>query len=126
MVVLVNNIALRWMSDNLDIFDAIMEAREIQAKNIAIKLLEPGLPVVIVGKAYKPHHYVDGSYSILVGHYVEELGIVYYDDDYTGDKPPADLGAASYLLSLISLHSLDALILIPIRKNNIFPEGSVN
>ena len=128
-----DNIALRWMSDNLDlgydIFDAIMEAREIQAKNIAIKLLEPGLPVVIVGKAYKPHvHYVDGSYSILVGHYVEELGgTVYYDDDYTGDKPPADLGAASYLLG----HDPESAFLGCLdpdpdkEESSIFPEGSV-
>ena len=54
-----DNIALRWMSDNLglgyDIFDAIMEAREIQAKKIAAKLLETGITVMIVGKAYKTH-----------------------------------------------------------------------
>ena len=24
---------------------------------------------------------------------------MYYGDDYTGDKPPADLGAAAYLLA---------------------------
>ena len=45
------------MSENLklgyDIFDSIMEAREIQAKNIAIKLMEYQLPIVIIGKAYK-------------------------------------------------------------------------
>ena len=128
-----DNIALRWMSDNLDlgydIFDAIMEAREIQAKNLAIKLLEPGLPVVIIGKAYKPHvHYVDGSYSILVGHYVEELGgTVYYDDDYTGDKPPEDLGAASYLLG----HDPESAFLGCLdpdpdkEESSIFPKGSV-
>lgn len=128
-----DNIALRWMSDNLglgyDLFDAIMEAREIQAKNLAEKLVEPGLPVVIIGKAYKPHvHYVDGSYSILVGHYVEELGgTVYYDDDYTGDKPPADLGPASYLLG----HDPETTFLGCLdpdpdkQDTSIFPAGSV-
>ena len=99
-----DNIALRWMSENLglgyDIFDAIMQAREIQAQNLAEKLVRTGLEsVVIVGKAYKPHvEYVDCLYSLLVGHYVEKFGVnVYYDDEYTGDKPPADLGAAAYL-----------------------------
>jgi UDPglucose 6-dehydrogenase len=128
-----DNIALRWMSDNLglgyDLFDAIMEAREIQAKNIAERLVKTGLPVVIVGKAYKPHVvYEAGSYSILVGHYVEEMGVdVYYDDEYTGDKPPADLGAAAYLLG----HNPEATFLGCLdpdpdkQENTIFPEGSV-
>ena len=51
-----------------------MEAREVQ-QNLAEKLVRTGLEnVVIVGKAYKPHvHYVDGSYSLLVGHYVEKF-----------------------------------------------------
>ena len=71
---------------------------------------------------------MDGSYSILVGHYVEELGgTVYYDDDYTGDKPPADLGAASYLLG----HDPESAFLGCLdpdpdkEESSIFPEGSV-
>lgn len=128
-----DNIALRWMSSNLglgyDLFDAIMEAREIQAKNLAKRLLEPGLPVVIIGKAYKPHvRYIEGSYSILVGHYVEALGgVVYYDDDYTGDKPPVGLGPASYLLG----HDPESTFLgcldpDPDKEDNlVFPKGSV-
>ena len=48
-----DNIALRFMSENLglgyDLFDAIMEdIREIQAKNLAQRLVDTGLPVVIV------------------------------------------------------------------------------
>ena len=128
-----DNIALRFMSENLglgyDLFDAIMEAREIQAKNIAERLVKTGLPVVIVGKAYKPHvEYEAGSYSILVGHYVKKMGVdVYYDDEYTGDKPPADLGAAAYLLG----HNPEATFLGCLdpdpdkQDNTIFPEGSV-
>ena len=38
---------------------------------------ENNLPIVILGKAYKPDvHYLDGSSSILVGHYCKEEGIV--------------------------------------------------
>ena len=100
-----DNIALSWMADNLDLsydlFKSIMTAREVQARNLAEKLVSRGLPVVIVGKAYKPHvEYVQGSYSLLVGHYVEHFcADLNYDDDYTGDKPPADLGPATYLLA---------------------------
>ena len=129
-----DNIALRYMSENLglgyDLFDAIMEAREVQARNLAEKLVRTGLEnVIIVGKAYKPHvHYVDGSYSLLVGHYVEKFGLpVYYDDDYTGDKPPADLGAAAYLLA----HDPETTFLGCLdpdpdkQEKDIFPEGSI-
>tara|TARA_Y100000361_G_scaffold23698_1_gene18778 strand:- start:238 stop:744 length:507 start_codon:yes stop_codon:yes gene_type:complete len=128
-----DNIALRWMSENLklgyDLFDAIMEAREVQARNLAERLVRTGLPVVIVGKAYKPHvEYEAGSYSILVGHYVEKFGAsVFYDDDYTGDKPPSDLGRAAYLLA----HDPETTFLGCLDpdpdKNDLppFPEGSV-
>jgi len=80
-----DNIALRYMAEKLnlgyDLFDAIMNAREKQAKNMAETLVklanESQLPIIILGKAYKPDvHYEDGSSSILVGHYCTELGIV--------------------------------------------------
>lgn len=84
-----DNIALRYLAENLnlgyDLFDSIMTAREVQAKNMALKLVnlskEYNLPVVILGKSYKPNvDYVDGSSSILVGYYVEEFGVeVKYD-----------------------------------------------
>jgi UDPglucose 6-dehydrogenase len=79
-----DNIALRYMSEKLglgyDLFDSIMEAREVQAKNMAIRLVELSkeydLPIIILGKSYKPDvDYLDGSSSILVSHYVNELGI---------------------------------------------------
>ena len=127
-----DNIALRWMSNNLglgyDLFDAIMEAREIQAKNLAQRLVDTELPVIIIGKAYKPHvEYEAGSYSILVGHYVKELGVdVYFEDEYTGDKAP-DLGAAAYLLA----HDPETTFLGCLdpdpdkQQKSIFPKGSV-
>lgn len=78
-----DNIALRYMAQELglgyDIFDAIMNAREIQARNLAEFLVETAkqhdLPVLIHGVAYKPDvEYKDGSYSLLVAHYCEEMG----------------------------------------------------
>jgi UDPglucose 6-dehydrogenase len=77
-----DNIALRYMAKELglgyDLFDSIMLSREIQAKNMANKLIdlsvEYGLPVVIMGKSYKPGvEYTDGSYSLLVGSFVLEV-----------------------------------------------------
>lgn len=74
-----DNIALRHLAERLDLgydlFDSIMKAREIQAENLAKELIRHGLPVVILGKSFKPGvRYTDGSYSVLVGHYVEEMG----------------------------------------------------
>jgi UDPglucose 6-dehydrogenase len=78
-----DNIALRYMADKLnlgyDLFDAVMNAREKQAKNMAEKLVELAkehdLPILLNGIAYKPGvPYQDGSYSLLVGHYCHELG----------------------------------------------------
>jgi len=96
-----DNIALRYMASNLglgyDLFESIMQAREIQAKNLAYKLVDLATEdkgqvkdIYIHGKSYKPGvSYTHGSYSLLVGHYVEELGFnVNYIDPLTGDNNP--------------------------------------
>jgi UDPglucose 6-dehydrogenase len=91
-----DNIALKYLSKKLnlgyDFFGSIMEARELQAKNVALKLVELSeqynLPIVIHGKSYKPNvPYVDGSYSILIGHYCNVFGKdVKYIDPLIGEK----------------------------------------
>ncbi len=82
-----DNIALSDMAKKLDlgydIFGTVMQSREIQARNLAQRLSdlqdEQGFPIVIHGKAYKPNvSYVDGSYSLLIGHYLEEMNADYY------------------------------------------------
>ena len=86
-----DNIALRWLAKEYnigyDLFDTVMHAREIQAKNLAnylvhLSVMNDDMPIVIHGKAYKPDvEYCIGSYSTLVGHYVELAGkpVVYVD-----------------------------------------------
>jgi len=91
-----DNIALRWLAKEYDIgydlFDTVMHAREVQAKNLADFLVaqarERDLPIVIHGKAYKPDvPYCIGSYSTLVGHYVKEAGVtVRYVDPLADDQ----------------------------------------
>ena len=75
-----DNIALRWLAEeyNLgyDMFDTIIKAREEQARNMAHYLtrlsVEHNLPIVIVGKGFKPDvPYEDGSPSILVAQFCE-------------------------------------------------------
>jgi UDPglucose 6-dehydrogenase len=94
-----DNIALRWLAKEYDIgydlFDTVMHAREIQAKNLAMFLVEQakqhGMSIVIHGKAYKPDvEYCIGSYSTLVGHYVKQAGFgVRYLDPLADD--PAEV-----------------------------------
>jgi UDPglucose 6-dehydrogenase len=94
-----DNIALRWLAQEYevgyDMFDTIMHAREVQAKNLAkflvIQAQKNNLPIVIHGKAYKPDvPYCIGSYSTLIGHYVkQEAHRVYYIDPLADD--PADV-----------------------------------
>jgi UDPglucose 6-dehydrogenase len=91
-----DNIALRWLAQEYDIgydmFDTIMHAREIQAKNLAeflvVKAQKYNLPIVIHGKAYKPDvPYCIGSYSTLIGHYVRQCGHnVFYVDPIADDQ----------------------------------------
>ena len=85
-----DNIALRWMAQELDLgydlFGTIMEAREVQAKNMADFLMKYKLPIVILGKSYKPGvDYEEGSSSILVGSFIDSSFNLSYDTIM--DKP---------------------------------------
>ena len=101
-----DNIALRYLAEKLDLgydlFDAIMTAREVQAKRLAEKLISYDLPVVILGKAFKPDvEFTNGSYGMLVGHYVNTLAPhldLYYDKNPNADIP------CTYLLGHRSKH----------------------
>ena len=90
-----DNIALRWLANEYDLgydlFHAFMHSRDMQAMNMAERLitlsLEHDLPIVIHGRAYKPYvEYTIGSYSELVGHFCQQSGReFYYADPLTGD-----------------------------------------
>jgi len=74
-----DNIALRWLAKDLglgyDIFEGIMTARERQAENMALAILEHGNNIYFTSDTYKPGtKLTDGSYSLLVQHYVVKHG----------------------------------------------------
>ena len=93
-----DNIALRYLAQRLDLgydmFQTIMHSRDMQAKNIATKLMklskDHGLPIIIHGRAYKPYvPYTIGSYSELIAYFIEESGHkVRYADPLTSDIVP--------------------------------------
>lgn len=96
-----DNIALRWLAKDLelgyDLFDTIIHAREIQAKNMAKEILKHGTNIQFSSNSFKPGTDIeDGSYSILVQNYVNELGGVVVNEDpdvyvlvHPDDKPHA-------------------------------------
>ena len=113
-----DNIALRYMAEKLDLgydlFDAIMKAREEQAKNLSTRLViesqRADLPIVILGQSYKPNvDYLDGSSSILTGRYCERFGSK-FEVIYDPETPIK----AVYLLGHIGKH-----------HDYDFPEGSI-
>jgi len=132
-----DNIALRYMSDklelNYDLFGAIMHAREVQTKNLAERVIcEAGdLPIVIVGKAFKPGVvYIEGSGSLLVAHYINEAGRTYhYLDKYTDDVLPADIASAPCMYLLMhdaEITYCDSPLKETVTKQEIRPaDGSV-
>ena len=74
-----DNIALRWLARELglgyDLFESIMTARERQAENMAQEILKHGNNVFFTSDSYKPGtNLVDGSYSLLVQHFVIKHG----------------------------------------------------
>lgn len=74
-----DNIALRWLAKDIglgyDLFEGIMTARERQAEHMAKAILEHGENVHFTSDSYKPGtDMTDGSYSLLVQHYVKKHG----------------------------------------------------
>jgi UDPglucose 6-dehydrogenase len=103
-----DNIALRHLAKELnlgyDLFHAIMNSRDKQAERIANKLVsihkKIGLPIVIHGRSYKPHvSYTAGSYSELIGYFIENTGVpLTYVDPLTGDDVTID-GPSIFLMA---------------------------
>jgi UDPglucose 6-dehydrogenase len=74
-----DNIALRWLAKDLglgyDLFESIMTARERQAEHMAKAVLEHGNNIYFTSDSYKSGtDLMDGSYSLLVQHYVKQHG----------------------------------------------------
>ena len=74
-----DNIALSWLADKLnlgyDLFADVMRIRERQAELLSDELIAHGLPITIMGRAFKPGvKLTDGSPSLLVAHYCAVKG----------------------------------------------------
>ena len=95
-----DNIALRWLAKNLnlgyDMFETIMTAREKQAENMAIDILLYGKNIRFSSNSFKKDSkLIEGSYSLLVQHYIKMHGGTVVD----GLDAPADV--------LVRVHDTD-------------------
>lgn len=81
-----DNLALSYLSDKLglsyNIFEFVMDTREKQTEWIADLACSYNMPIVILGKTFKPNtNLTDGSPSILLANILEERGkkVTFYD-----------------------------------------------
>lgn len=129
-------IAMNWFSKSInlgyDLFGNLSKIREIQAKNLAEKLCSYNLPVVILGMGFKDNiAQTDGSYALLVAHYVKEInGKVFYHDPlnnmyYVGNEPVVYL--VTYHHDWINDYEFEtgSIIIDPWRKNLKIPRCEV-
>ncbi len=87
-----DNIALRLLAKKLelgyDLFSGIVESREVQAQNMARFIGKHGRKICILGRSFKPNvGYADGSYSLLVAHFLVAAGceVEFDSHDPNGD-----------------------------------------
>jgi UDPglucose 6-dehydrogenase len=132
-----DNIALRWMAQDLqlgyDLFGSIMQAREAQTELLARRVIYEAreMPIVIVGKAYKPGvDYLEGSGSLLVEHYIKAEGLeCHFLDKYTDDTPSEEILSQPCLYLLMhdaAVTYCDSVLKDSITKQEIRPvSGSV-
>lgn len=99
-----DNIALRDLATRLDLgydlFGEIVRSREAQAKNMAAYLASFGKTVCLLGVGFKPNcALLDGSYSLLVAHYLEQMRVKVHLYDPIAGYPEAPREAVVYLLA---------------------------
>jgi len=103
-----------------------MTAREVQAKNIAKFVVETkekfGGSIILNGISYKPGvSYIDGSYALLVDHYIKELGhSAIYIDPLASEMPSSAASIGGIVLmchpEMYLDYSTDSIIIDPWRQ----------
>jgi UDPglucose 6-dehydrogenase len=120
-----DNIALSWLSGEADlshdIFEDVMQAREDQTQWLADLIADRanGLPIVVLGKAFKPETDLTvGSPALLLASILEERGLEFAHQDHhiDGDGPPIERQPPS-LFFIATRH--------PEYPEAEFPHGSV-
>lgn len=120
-----DNVALSWLSRELrlshDIFNDVMQARQDQTGWLADLIEEQagGLPVVILGKAFKPlSDLTDGSPALLLASILRARGVcVAHHDSHVDPQAPSPDQQSPSLFFIATKH--------PEYERMDFPAGSV-
>jgi len=104
-----DNIAMSWLARELglsyDLFESLMQARESQTRWLAEKALaasaQSGLPIVVMGKAFKPEtNLIVGSPALLLVHLLQAQGVALVNFDPHIDAPEdAPKNSAVYVIA---------------------------
>lgn len=104
-----DNIAMSWLAGQLGLaanpFEFVTRAREAQTRQLAVVVAAwanlSGLPVVVLGKAYKPASDLTyGSPALLLAHYLTEMGVDFTQcDPYVDGEPLACRTRAVYVVA---------------------------
>ena len=134
-----DNIALRWLAQEYDfgydIFDSIVQVRELQAKAMAKFMVEQNEnEIVILGTGFKPKtDQLHGSPSILVGYYAEIMGRkVHYTNDIKNVESDLEGSKYTYLIGHFDgtyddyNFALDSTIIDPWRSFNADKRPDLN
>ena len=134
-----DNIALRWLAQEYDfgydIFDSIVQVRELQAKAMAKFMVEQNEnEIVILGTGFKPKtDQLHGSPSILVGYYAEIMGRkVHYTNNIKNVEPDLEGSKYTYLIGHFDgtyddyNFALDSTIIDPWRSFNADKRPDLN
>jgi UDPglucose 6-dehydrogenase len=98
-----DNIAMSWLARELglsyDLFESVIKAREKQTEWLADLIQGYNLPIVILGKSFKPEtNIVTGSPALLLKNILEERGhrVTAYDPYVDAEKP--DFKASIFII----------------------------
>jgi UDPglucose 6-dehydrogenase len=99
-----DNIAMAWLAAEFNVsadpFTYVTRAREQQSKWLATKIIETrteradGLPIVLLGKTYKPNtDLTTGSPALLLSYYLTQAGFPHehWDPNVDSEQPPGVL-----------------------------------
>jgi UDPglucose 6-dehydrogenase len=125
-----DNIAMSWLAKELDLkfdfCDAVMQAREAQTEYLADLVVDEarrtGLPVVVLGRAFKPNIKLDtGSCSVLLANLIRERvrNVQVVDPVADGDNEKSS-----------DVEQMSAAVFVVATKHDVFggltfPAGSV-
>jgi UDPglucose 6-dehydrogenase len=113
------------MGLSFDLGGAVMQAREKQAQSLINRMLETGLPLVVLGRAFKPETNIQtGSHAVLVLNLLSRAGYTWTSwDPYCDERPAPESPPSCFLIG--TKHPEFATFRFPVGSVVIDPHGYI-